>query len=198
MAIAQTEPNTKSSYKSAMNQKDQLNSIQALKDAYRQKASTNRDEKFQIQIEKEKKPHSSVFSGQMNKEFLKQTPTKDEDIQILAANKPADFEEQLELQREDEERYQRFREEEERRYEGLTALQKKKLILQELEEAQNGGGDKGKKATERSKWAPAQPKPAKESKKDKLEIINNDVVIKVASRVPDEEDEEADEIQPPK
>jgi hypothetical protein len=58
----------------------------------------------------------------MNKEFLKQTPTKDEDIQILAANKPADFEEQLELQREDEERYQRFREEEERRYEGLTAL----------------------------------------------------------------------------
>lgn len=71
MAIAQTEPTTKSSYKSAMNQKDQLNSIQALKDAYRQKASTNRDEKFQIQIEKEKKPHSSVFSGKMNQEFLK-------------------------------------------------------------------------------------------------------------------------------
>lgn len=61
-----------------MNQRDQLNSIQALKDAYRKQANTNRDDKFQVQVEKEKKPYSSVFSGKMNEEFLKQTPTQED------------------------------------------------------------------------------------------------------------------------
>lgn len=46
-------------------------------------------------------------------------------------------------------------EEAEKKYEGLTPFQKKKLILAELEEEQNGGADKGKKATERTKWGPS-------------------------------------------
>ena len=103
------------------------------------------------------------------------------------------------MQQEAEERYAREREEEERKYEGLTALQKKKLILAELEEAQNEG--KGKKPTnERSKWAPEIKKQgsAKTSKKEKREIINNDVVIKVGKKVPMSDDEEAEEIVPPK
>jgi hypothetical protein len=42
-----------------------------MKAAFKKQANTNRDDKFSIQLEKEKKPHSSVFKSKMNEEFLK-------------------------------------------------------------------------------------------------------------------------------
>jgi hypothetical protein len=74
----------------------------------------------------------------------------------------------------------------------MTVLQKKKMILAELAEGQNG--DKGKnQPNERSKWAPDPINKqilGKASKNEKREIINNDVVIKVAKRVLALKDEE--------
>jgi hypothetical protein len=104
-----------------------------LKAAFRQK---HKDQMSQgAPTDRKEKPYSSIFKGPLNEEFLKSGVLHEEEVMVLAQPKPADFQAMLEMQQEAEDRYAKEREEDERKFEGLTALQKKKLILAELEEA---------------------------------------------------------------
>jgi len=76
----------------------------------------------------------------LNNNFSKDAEQDGDDDIIMVTKKPKDLDQQLEMQSIAQEQYALKVEEENRKYSGLTAYERKRMILKELKESNGGTG----------------------------------------------------------